>query len=75
MIILNGRAGSKGRMAHSCTYFLCFYVSMVTFRVEILLQTETQGERNERCAKLQNKSELAPVVKKPTMVYCWLWRE
>ena len=24
MIILNGSAGSKGRMAYSCTYFLCF---------------------------------------------------
>ena len=29
MIILNGGAGSKGRMAYSCTYFLCFYVYFI----------------------------------------------
>ena len=28
MVILNGGAGSKGRTAYSCTYFLCFYVPM-----------------------------------------------
>ena len=35
MITLNGGAGSKGRMAYSCTYFsmfLCFYVPHGTQR-------------------------------------------
>ncbi|XP_055486378.1 uncharacterized protein LOC129693610, partial [Leucoraja erinacea] len=34
MIILNGGAGSKGRMAYSCTYFLCFYLYLLLKSVQ-----------------------------------------
>ena len=30
MIVMNGGAGSKGQMASSCSYLLCFYVFNVT---------------------------------------------